>query len=221
MKFSTLSPACLAIVAAVAVWAQIGVKPTKDFTVTDAHDAKFSVGDVWEYRTRTGEEHSHVTIIHLDVSPDLGVIVHVAVNGIRLANCNHGPEPDNVMDMPFARKAFDSSVTKKVDSGQILPSGWQDAYGDWKNAYSAGKAGIYVISIADAVGVAEKTFQQGNGCDITNTTVARRSLAINPHSASSRIGCTASGVTCDNACSQELSGVMSLAGKPSITAVRA
>ena len=173
MKLRSLLPACSVILSAAIVSAQIGVMPTKDLTLATAHDPKFSVGDVWEYQTREGEERSRVTIVHVDVSPELGVIVHVAVEGIKLANCNHGPEPDNVLHMPFARKAFEASVTKKDASDHALPSGWQDGYDDWKRAYLEKKAGMYVISIADAVGVAEKTFQHGNGCDEA-TTASRR-----------------------------------------------
>lgn len=159
---------------AVTLSAQIGLLPTKDFTLSESHDPKFVVGDVWEYRTRAGEEHSRLTIVRVDVSPDLGVIIQVAVDGIKLANCNQGPEPDNIPHMPFARRAFEGSVTKKIDSGHPLPSGWKDGYENWKDAYSAGKAGIYVISVADAVGVAEKTFQHGNGCDAATTALGGR-----------------------------------------------
>jgi hypothetical protein len=172
VKLRKLALACLVALTAAAASAQIGVLPTKDFTVTETHDSRFSVGDVWEYHTREGEEHSRVTIVRLDASPELGMIVHIAVEGIRLTNCNNGPEPNNVPHMPFSRKAFESSVTKKIDSGHALPSGWKDGYGEWKSAYSAGKAGIYLISIAEAVGVAEKTFQRGNGCDGASTTVS-------------------------------------------------
>jgi hypothetical protein len=154
--------------------AQVGVRPTKNVKLKDANDSKFAVGDVWEYHTRPGESGSRVTIVKLDHSPDLGVIVHVAVDGIKLANCNDGPEPNNVAHMPFARKAFESSVIKKIASKRELPVGWKDGYEDWSSAYADKKAGIYVISIADAVGVAEKTFQHGNGCDEAKSNVGGR-----------------------------------------------
>lgn len=156
------------------VLAQVGVVPTKHFKVQETSDPKFSVGDVWEYRTRPNEEASRVIIVRLDKSPDLGVIVHVAVQGIKLANCTNGPEPDNVPHMPFARKAFEESVTRKVASNSELPSSWKAGYEDWSKAYIRKKAGIYVISVADAVAVAEKTFQHGIGCDQGKTDVGGR-----------------------------------------------
>ena len=51
----------------------------------------------------------------------MGVIIHVAGNKIRLANCHVGREPDSIPYMPFARRALDRSVTKKIGSGRPLP----------------------------------------------------------------------------------------------------
>lgn len=66
--------------------------------------------------------------------------------------------------MPFTRKALDASLKKKLASGQQLPS-YEDGYQDWKNAYAKKRAGVYVVSVADAIAVAEKTFQKGVGCE--------------------------------------------------------
>src|SRR5262249_11992389 len=91
--------------------AQIGVLPQKDTTLHETTDEKFKVGDEWEYRTRKSEETSTLLILKIESSPELGVIVHVGVNKIRLANCHGGREPDSVPHMPFARRALDDSVT--------------------------------------------------------------------------------------------------------------
>ena len=144
--------------------AQIGVLPQKDTTLQDATDEKFKVGDVWEYATRKGEENSTVTILKVENSPELGVIVHIGVDKVKLANCHHGgPSPDSVPHMPFARRALDASVTKRVATGQPLPD-YSDGYEEWREAYIDKKAGIYVIAVAKAVAVAEKTFRSGIGC---------------------------------------------------------
>jgi hypothetical protein len=144
-------------------FSQIGVLPKKDVTLKDATDEKFKVGDVWEYDTRQGEEHSKVTILKLDISPELGVIIHVGVDNVHFSNCHGGPEPDAVPHMPFLRKALDASVRKKVASDQPLPD-FQTGYEEWRSAYSQKKAGVYVINVAGAVSVAEKTFRSGIDC---------------------------------------------------------
>jgi len=92
------------------------------------------------------------------------VIVHIAVDKVKLVNCHGGPSPDFVPHMPFARRALDGSVTKKVASKQPLPN-YRDGYEEWKEAYLRKKAGIYVIPVSKAVGVAEKTYQSGIGCE--------------------------------------------------------
>jgi hypothetical protein len=146
------------------VRAQVGVLPKKDVTLTDTTDEKFRAGDLWEYETRKGEEHSRLTIAKIDNSPELGVIVHVAVDNVKFSNCHGGPEPEGVPHMPFARKALETSVKKRVASEQPLPD-YQEGYEQWKTAYSKKRAGVYVIGVANAVSVAEKTFRTGIGCE--------------------------------------------------------
>jgi hypothetical protein len=146
------------------MYAQVGVAPKKDISLKQTTDEKFRVGDVWEYQTRKGEERSRATILRIDDSPELGIIVHIAVDNLHFTNCHGGPEPDAVPHMPFARKAVEESVKKRLAEGQPLPS-YEDGYEDWKDAYTHRHAGVYVVSIADAVSVAEKTFQKGIGCE--------------------------------------------------------
>ena len=144
--------------------AQIGVAPKRDTTLQDATDAKFKPGDVWEYATREGEQQSTLTVLKVENSPELRVIVHIAVEGIKLANCHGGLSPESVPHMPFARKALDDSVTKKVASNRPLPN-FREGYEEWKEAYSKKKAGIYIVGVSRAVGVAEKTYRSGIGCE--------------------------------------------------------
>jgi hypothetical protein len=144
--------------------AQVGVLPQKDTTLRDATDEKFKVGDVWEYATRKGEEKSKVTIVKVENSLELGMIVHVAVDNVKLTNCLGGASPDAVPHMPFARRALDASVTKRVASGQPLPD-YRPGYEDWKAGYLKKRAGIYVVGVSTAVGVAERSYRTGLGCE--------------------------------------------------------
>lgn len=164
MRQKRLLATCVAMAFVCAgLQAQVGVLPKKDVRLKQSTDEKFRVGDVWEYQTRKGEEHSRITILRVDESPELGTIVHIGVDNVRLSNCNGGPEPDSVPHMPFARKALEESVSKKVASGQSLPD-YEEGYQEWREAYEQKRAGIYIVSVAGAVSVAEKTFQAGNRC---------------------------------------------------------
>ena len=155
---------CAVALFCMAAFAQIGVMPKNDVTLRDATDDKFRVGDVWEYETREGEEHSKLTIVKIDHSPELGLIVHIGVDNVRFLNCNGGPEPEAVPHMPFARRALEASVKKRIASRQPLPD-FQEGYEEWKTAYSKKHAGVYLVSVAAAVSVAEKTFRTGIGCE--------------------------------------------------------
>ncbi len=162
-----------------ACWAaQVGVLPKKDVSLKKATDSKFHVGDVWSYVTREGEEQSRLTVVRIDESPELGVIVHIGVDHVRLANCHGGPEPEAIPHMPFARAALESSVTRLVASNQPLPQ-YADGYEEWRAAYSKKKAGIYVVGVAEAVDVAEYTFRQGIGCNPEPDKGKRRSSVNN------------------------------------------
>jgi hypothetical protein len=138
--------------------------PKKDVTLKDATDERFRVGDVWEYETRKGEERSRLTIVKVDESPELGVIVHISADNVRFSNCHGGPEPEAMPQMPFALKAFEASAKRRVASEQPLPR-FQPGYDDWRTAYSKKKAGVYVVKVSGAISIAEKTFQTGIGCE--------------------------------------------------------
>jgi hypothetical protein len=141
-----------------------GVAPKKDTSLQDATDMKFKPGDVWQYATRKGEEQSTLTALKVDHSPELGVIVHIGVERVKLANCHGGPSPESVPHMPFARKALDDSVIEKIASNPPLPS-FREGYEEWKEAYTKKKAGMYIVGVSSAVGVAEKTYRSGIDCE--------------------------------------------------------
>jgi hypothetical protein len=163
MRLVTLS-GVLIMAALALVFAQSSQLSKKDSMLKLGRDAKFRVGDVWEYKTRQGEEGSRLTITRIDESPKLGVIVHVSVSGIHFSNCHGGGEPDNIQQMPFARRALDASVTNKVASHQLLPADYDSIYEAWRSAFVKNEAGIYTIDVAEAVSAAEATFRQGIGC---------------------------------------------------------
>jgi hypothetical protein len=142
---------------------QIGVLPKGDVRLRAVTDPKYSVGDVWEYKTRAGEEHSRLTVLKIERSSKLGIIVHVAVDNLTWRTCQGYPFPEAVPHMPFARKAVDASVTRRVAMGHSLPD-YQDGYETWRRGYSQGHAGVYIIPVGDAISVAEEIWRKGMGC---------------------------------------------------------
>jgi len=124
-----------------------------------ANDSKFHPGQVWQYKTRPGEEKSFVTILKIESLPK-GTVVHVRVDHVRLKNCSGGAELDTIEHMPFSRDAIERSVTKLLKEESRIPD-FQAGYDDWRKACG----GFYTISIAEAVKVDEITFNQNLGCE--------------------------------------------------------
>jgi hypothetical protein len=139
---------------------QVGIVPEKGVTLEDTTDDKFHVGDVWEYKTRKGEEASRLTIVKVDQSGSLGKIIHVGVDHLRVLNNDGEVQFEAVPHMPFVKKALEASVTKKVASKQPLPD-LQPGYDEFREAFLSGHAGAYSITVAEAIKVMELTFQKG------------------------------------------------------------
>ncbi len=125
---------------------------------TPAQDGKFHAGQTWHYNARHGEEKSTLTVLKVESLPK-GIIIHIRVDDIRLRNCTGGPEPDKFEHMPFTKEALDHSVTTLVRETREVPD-FKVGYQEWRNACG----GVYTISVADAIEVAETAFRQNLGC---------------------------------------------------------
>lgn len=146
----------LIMVLAPAVASNAGDKPC--VAPSPAKDNKFRPGQVWEYKTRPGEEKSVVTILKVESWPK-GIIVHIRVDKVHIKNCSGGSELETIEHMPFSREAVENSVTKLAREDSRVPD-FQAGYDDWRKACG----GVYTIPIADAVKTDEATFNQNLGC---------------------------------------------------------
>ncbi len=115
-------------------------------------------GDVWHYHTRPNEPESTLTILKIENLDQIGPVVHIRVDKVRLKNCSGGPEPDNFQHMPFTREAFERSITDRIKEDGPVPT--MEGYEIWKRD----KGGVYTITVAEAIEVAEYTFNQGKCC---------------------------------------------------------
>ena len=127
-------------------------------------DKDYHPGQVWQYRTRDDEPNSRLTVLRVENLPELGTVVHVRIDGVRLRNCAGGPEPDTIQHMPFTKDAFARSVTKLLKDGSKIPT--LDGYDQWRRDCG----GVYTITVAQAVNLAEFTFRHGLGCQDTDGT---------------------------------------------------
>ncbi|HMK29070.1 MAG TPA: hypothetical protein VK473_05240 [Terriglobales bacterium] len=100
-----------------------------------------------------------MTILRIETLPTVGTILHVRVDHVRLRNCAGGPEPDTFQHMPFTRDAIEHSVTKLEKKSVTIPD--LGGYEQWR----ADCGGVYTITVAEAIQVAEYTFNKGLGCE--------------------------------------------------------
>jgi len=113
-------------------------------------DSQFKPGQVWTYQNRPGESSSTLTILQIDRSEKLGIIVHIRVDGLQV----HNPKGDlvpSIEHMPFSRDAMIRSAVRLLRTKGSIPT--LEGYENWRSACG----GVYTISIADAVSVMEKT----------------------------------------------------------------
>src|SRR5437868_8252923 len=74
--------------------------------------AEFLPGQVWSYKTRAGESDSTLTILKVENYSDLGRVVHIRVDGVRIKNALRGNTVIEVPHLPFKEAAVQASVTK-------------------------------------------------------------------------------------------------------------
>ena len=127
------------------------------FVVTTmAQAGDYAVGQIWSYRTRPGEEASHVIIDKIERNSTLGQIYHVTLRGVRMKNLNMSSGfQDLLPHLPLAKESLDKSVTALIGAGKADPE-FLDGYREWKTAFDAGKAGVWKASLKQIVGTLEK-----------------------------------------------------------------
>jgi hypothetical protein len=146
----------LLVLNAVGFWSKRGAE------LREVNDDKFKPGQVWSYKTRANEEASALTILRVDEYAANKRIVHIRVDNVHLKNCTGGPAPETFEHMPFSKESMDESVIKTLRTGNVPD--FHNGYSGWRAAWDAGTAGYYAITVAQALDVAQKTFDQSLGC---------------------------------------------------------
>jgi hypothetical protein len=122
--------------------------------------AEYEVGQKWSYHARPGEESSYLLIVKIDKEPKLGTIVHIALSGLKVKNRrSRNGLTENANHLPFSKDAIDKSVLKLLKENVDLPD-FEGGYRLWREAFEAKRAGIYTITVAEAVSVMEASLNQ-------------------------------------------------------------
>lgn len=109
---------------------------------------KYKIGQVWNYRTREGEEQSRIFIVRADPDQNLGTIYHIYIDGLQIRNPHTDAGiQDHLPHSPVSEKTLNDSVTSlAIEQTEELPD-VSDGYGTWKEAFDNGDAGIFTIPV--------------------------------------------------------------------------
>lgn len=101
--------------------------------------SRYAEGQIWEYRTRRGEERSLVKIQRIETNPETNApIFHVTLVGLQWAGANalaHAPVSQNTLDISVIQLSADHGQFPTADEGIVA----------WRRA----KGGVYSVSLAE------------------------------------------------------------------------
>ena len=124
--------------------------------------ADYEVGQVWEYKTRPGEEASRIYIARIDENERLGRIFHIYVDGLKIKNKHTDSGYQTALrHSPVDKSTLDSSVTELIliDAEKDVPD-VSEGYKVWKEAFDSGRAGVFNIPVARIIESIESIINQ-------------------------------------------------------------
>ncbi|MEL6908077.1 MAG: hypothetical protein AAFU73_01005 [Planctomycetota bacterium] len=108
-------------------------------------------GQVYEYETRPDEKGSRVVVCRVGAERGFGEVAHVCVEGVRIENpAAPGGVTTVVSHLPFDAHALSECLVALVDERSELPD-FEEGYALWREAFDAGEAGVFTVSVADAL----------------------------------------------------------------------
>lgn len=120
----------------------------------------FSTGQVWSYRTRPGEEYSTLIINQIDQNSLYGTIFHIGITGIRIKDpMIPGGIVYQLPHVPVSKQTFEKSVItliKQSHPDNTFITGYQI----WREAFQYGRAGVFLVSIAELLSLIENAINQ-------------------------------------------------------------
>jgi hypothetical protein len=122
----------------------------------------YAAGQVWTYHVKPGDEGSTLQINKIEQDPKLGAIFHISVFGLRISNPRvAGGILTELPHLPVSQETLDKSVESLIKA-PVRPVEYEEGYAHWKRAFDAGHAGIYTISVAEIVALAETTMSKAD-----------------------------------------------------------
>jgi hypothetical protein len=119
-------------------------KQSSQPTASDPPSSKFRPGQIWAFKTPPGQPNAKLTVLRVEDGGKVGTVVHIALSGVSFGNGQ-----TTIPHLPFAESAVEQSVTTLERESGSIPD-YAEGYRLWREAFDAGKGGIFSISVADA-----------------------------------------------------------------------
>ncbi len=111
----------------------------------------YAEGQVWEYRTRPGDEGSLLKIQRIEPWPGGGQVYHISVIRVRLG----GHADGELQHLPVSAKTLNASVTRRSASSAVFPPA-DEGIAIWR----ADNGGVFDIPLAEIVAIADRGQRQ-------------------------------------------------------------
>jgi hypothetical protein len=108
----------------------------------------YAEGQVWEYKTRPGEEESLIKIQKIEGFPEADSpekVYHISIVGLHYRN---SAVPGKAMHLPVSRKTLDASLTRLSTKSPEFPD-YREGYQIWRE----NSGGVFDISLAELAGM--------------------------------------------------------------------
>lgn len=126
---------------------------------------KFTIGQVWKYRTRKQDSESHLIIINnLGFSdPDLGDGFYCMADMIKVSELLKTGDPHREFTFPIWEKPLRESVTRFVKTIDALPSAGKEGCDGWLKMCEEGDpVGLFILPVAEIIDKIEMTVSHGD-----------------------------------------------------------
>jgi hypothetical protein len=138
----------------------IGCSQGADKPQETASMSRFESGQIWRYKTRPGEERSRLKVVKVESHEKLGTIVHIQINDVAIKSSSAPEGMSKVIShLPYSEKSLSDSVTT-LEKENVSSDGWEEGYDEWKSAFDDGKAGIWTVSVSEAISFLEQALNQ-------------------------------------------------------------
>ena len=127
--------------------------------MNDAEQCKYRPGQIWEYKTRSSEPLSTLTILKITTAEWGETIVHIAINHLHLIDNTGEAVSDVITHTVVSPEVLNRSVTKLVTESGPIPD-FAEGYADWQ-IESGGSFNTDETTVASVVTLIENAWCHG------------------------------------------------------------